>query len=45
MKCSMTGQEKGDILMQVTAYTGLTVGAKFNIWPKYYNHCISKYRD
>jgi hypothetical protein len=41
----MTGQEKGDILMQVTAYTGLTVGAKFKIWPKYNNHCISKYRD
>jgi hypothetical protein len=25
MKCSMTGQEKGDLLIQVTAWTGLTV--------------------
>ena len=25
MKCSMTGQEKGDILIQVTAWTGLTI--------------------
>ena len=25
MKCSMTGQEKCDLLIQVTAWTGLTV--------------------
>jgi hypothetical protein len=25
MKCSMTGQEKGDLLIQVTACAGLTV--------------------
>jgi hypothetical protein len=25
MKISMTGQEKGDLLMQVTTWTGLTV--------------------
>ena len=25
MKCSMTGQEKGDCLIEVTAWTGLTV--------------------
>ena len=25
MKLSMTGQEKGDLLIEVTAWTGLTV--------------------
>ena len=25
MKCSMTGQEKGDLLIKVTAWTGLIV--------------------
>ena len=25
MKCSMTGQEKSDLLIQVTAWIGLTV--------------------
>jgi hypothetical protein len=25
MKCSMTGQEKGDFLIEVTAQAGLTV--------------------
>ena len=25
MKCSMTGQEKVDLLLQVTAWAGLTV--------------------
>ena len=25
IKCSMTGQEKGDLLIQVTVWAGLTV--------------------
>ena len=29
MHFSMTGQEKGDLLIQVTAWAGLTVFAKF----------------
>ena len=28
MKCSMTGQEKGDLLIQATAQASLTVGYK-----------------
>jgi len=28
MKFSMTGQEKGDLLIQVTAWSGLTVYTK-----------------
>ena len=30
MKCSMTGQEKGDFLIQVTAWEGLTVHVNIN---------------
>ena len=33
MKFSMTGQEKGDLLIQVTAWAGLTVFAIKSVWP------------
>jgi len=31
MKCSMTGQEKSDLLIQVTAWIGLTVYSNCSI--------------
>ena len=32
IKCSMTGQDKGDILIQVTAWTGLYIDIHVHIY-------------
>jgi hypothetical protein len=38
MKLSMTGQEKGDILIQVTAWAGLTVIDLYWYYPLFYSY-------